>query len=57
MGESADYDFISYESAPTEIGTIHSVEILFKKEGVGVERKFFRLRESTNKGMLLVSID
>lgn len=57
LGNSADYDFISYESAPSEIGVIHSVEILFKKEGVGVQRKFFRLRESQDKGMLLVSID
>lgn len=57
LGNSADYEFISYENSPSEIGIIHSVEILFKKEGIGVNRKFFRLRESQDKGMLLVSID
>lgn len=57
LGKSADYEFISYENSPSEIGVIHSVEILFKKEGIGVDRKFFRLKESNDKGMLLISID
>jgi hypothetical protein len=56
LKESADYEFISYETTPSEIGEIHSVEVLFKKQNIGINRKFFRLVES-KKGPIVVSID
>jgi hypothetical protein len=56
LKESADYEFISYETSPSEIGEIYSVEVLFKKQNIGINRKFFRLVES-KKGPIVVSID
>lgn len=56
LKESATYEFISYDMKPSEIGTVHSVEVMFQKQGVGINRKFFRLVNS-KKGMILVSID
>jgi hypothetical protein len=56
LKESADYEFISFETSPSEIGTINSVEIMFKKQNIGINRKFFRLVES-KKGPIVVSID
>lgn len=56
LKESATYEFISYDFQPSEIGNVHSVEVMFQKQGVGVNRKFFRLVNS-KKGLILVSID
>lgn len=56
LKESSTYEFISYETTPSEIGTIHSVEVMFQKQGVGINRRFFRLVNS-KKGMILVAMD
>jgi hypothetical protein len=56
LKESSTYEFISYEATDSEIGTIHSVEVMFQKQGVGINRRFFRLVNS-KKGMILVAMD
>lgn len=55
LGESENYEFISYQEVETEVGLQHVVEIMFKKTKLGVGRHFFYLIE-TPKGMLLVNM-
>jgi len=55
LGESKDYEFISYQEVETDLGPQHVVEIMFKKEKIGVNRHFFYLID-TPKGMLLVDM-
>ena len=55
LGASQSYEFISFQEEETEFGTQNVVEIMFKKEKLGVERHFFYLME-TPKGMMLVNM-
>ena len=55
LGESKNYEFISYQEVETDYGPQHVVEIMFKKEKLGVNRHFFYLVDSP-KGMLLVNM-
>jgi hypothetical protein len=55
LGASQSYDFISYQEEESEFGMQYAVEIMFKKEKLGVERHFFYLM-NTPKGMMLVDM-
>lgn len=55
LGESENYEFISYQEVETDMGPQHVVEVMFKKAKLGVNRHFFYLMD-TPKGMLLVNM-
>lgn len=55
LGESENYEFISYQEIESEFGPQQVVEVMFKKEKLGVSRHFFYLMD-TPKGMLLVNM-
>lgn len=55
LGSSQSYEFISYQEEETEFGLQYVVEVMFKKEKLGIERHFFYLMD-TPKGKLLVNM-
>lgn len=55
LGSSKSYEFISFEEEETEFGLQYVVEVMFKKEKLGLERHFFYLMDSP-KGKLLVNM-
>lgn len=55
MKTSESYEFMRYQEMPSENGTVHVVEVIFKATA-SVNRKFFSMLEAGD-GYLLVSID
>lgn len=55
LGTSQSYEFISFQEEETEFGLQYVVEVMFKKEKIGIERHFFYLMD-TPKGKLLVNM-
>ncbi len=55
LGTSQSYEFISYQEEESEYGLLYVIEVMFKKEKLGVERHFFHLMD-TPKGKLLVNM-
>ncbi len=56
LGTSEAYDFVSYKEKPSDFGLEYVVEVMFKKTKLGVNRHFFYLIKTPNKGMLLVNM-